>query len=386
MQAARPRPTVALLPVSIPADGLSADRRELLLQVRLVASAATPFPPAGGSPGSSPALSLALEHPATGESVRLCYAWDDRNGTAQPCGEPWGPSPYTVSVEQFAHDGPGQVPALAAPTPARSVMLLMDQSARVERLDPARRRSFAARRFVERITTQPGSDGVSLQGFARDRAGGSAPALLPQQPLWSPLDPAYSTDADILGATILDLEPRVGGAAPVYDALVAALAAITTRAPAGNRALVAVLGGDDDSIPSGATRVARLATLRRLRDEGGVLPVLINAAADTDSAARMGIADIAAALRAPVIGLGPRIGPSREPQAWSAGIHAALQLAAELAEGAPLPSITATFRVKTSAATGFVQGATLRGTIIAEGDICPMGCHETPVEFVVEIP
>lgn len=389
LQAARPRPTVALLPVSIPAGGLSADRRELLLQVRLVAAADTPFPPAqeGGEPGAtSPGLTLNLQDPATGKGENLCYAWRNSGGKVPACANPSGPSPYTVAVDQLAYDETGQVPTLVAPTPARSVMLLMDQSGRVEALDPARRRSFAARRFVERITSLQDVAGVSLQGYAKDRPSPPAPALLPRQPLWSPLGHAYSLDPLVLGAAIQDLEPRLGGAAPVHEALMAALASIAAGGPQGNRALVAVLGGDDDSIADGSTRAANLETLRRMRDGGGVLPVLINAARLSEPIARQGIAEIAAALRAPVVVPGTRLGPDREPQPWSAGIHAALQLAADLAAGSPLPTLTTTFRVRTSAAAGFAPGTTLRGTVFAESEICPLGCSTIPVEFVATIP
>jgi hypothetical protein len=202
--------------------------------------------------------------------------------------------------------------------------------------------------------------------------------------LWSPLGTGdASVDPVVLSSAIQDLEPLLGGGAPVYRALDAAFALLAARAP-GSKALVAVLGGSDDTIAAGSARDATLTALRRARDAAGVLPILVDASADgKDSAA---IAELAAALRAPVIALPFRPGPEREPQPWSGGIYSALQLAAELVDGAPLRSLTATFRVKTYAPSGFVSGTTLRGTIITENDLCPMGCGEVAQEFVVSIP
>jgi len=132
-------------------------------------------------------------------------------------------------------------------------------------------------------------------------------------------------------------------------------------------------GGSDDTVAAGSAR-----------DATGVLPILVDASADRNEGAA--IAELAAALRAPVVALPSRQGPEREPQLWSGGIYSALQLAAELLDGAPVRSLTATFRVKTLAPSGFVSGTTLRGTIITENDSCPMGCGEVMQEFVVIIP
>ena len=123
MPAGRPRPTVALLPVSIKPGSVSDDRSELTLEVTLVASSAAPFTPAGYgdySSQSTPALGLALGQWDKDEQ-RQCFVWLDRIRTEPSCGTPWGSeSPYTVSVERFTYDRRlREVPdAVAAEEPA----------------------------------------------------------------------------------------------------------------------------------------------------------------------------------------------------------------------------------------------------------------------------
>ena len=122
MPADRPRPTVALLPVSIKPGSVSDDRSELTLEVTLVASSAAPFTPAGYgdySSQSTPALGLALGQWDKDEQ-RQCFVWLDRIRTEPSCGTPWGSeSPYTVSVERFTYDRNGTVPRLGTQGPAQ---------------------------------------------------------------------------------------------------------------------------------------------------------------------------------------------------------------------------------------------------------------------------
>lgn len=102
----------------------------------------------------------------------------------------------------------------------------------------------------------------------------------------------------------------------------------------------------------------------------------------------MALADLAAALRAPAISLGVTTKPVSGfyAQTWMAGMYGALDLAADLLDASPLPSLSAVFRVRANQPDAFPAGATLRGAIFIESDICPMGCWEIPLEFAVEVP
>jgi hypothetical protein len=387
LQAGRPRPTVALLPVSIAPGSVSADRSELTLEVTVVASAAAPFAPAGPSdysPAATPAMALAFDD-WTLYGGRECYVWLDRTRTVPSC-EPWGDR-YAVAIEEFTYDAAGSVPRLAAPGPAASAMLVMDQSARVSRLDPGARRSFAARQLIARAVTGSAPQTLSVAGFA---GGGNGAAALPEQPLWVPRGSGtvFSTDRAALEAAVGVLEPLVGGSAPVFDALEAAFTLTATNAPPGNRSVIALLGGGDGGARSDSARREELAALRRQRDDAGIQAIVIAAAPDEQRGEHLALADLAAALRAPAISLGVSMqtGSGFYSQTWTAGLYAALDLAADLVNGSPLPSLSAAFRVKANQPNAFPAGATLRGAIFIESDICPMGCWEIPLEFAVEIP
>lgn len=385
-----PQPTLALLPVEIPRGSVNPDRNELTLQVTVVASPTAPFVLAGYgdySPASTPSLGLELGENAN-DSRRECYVWLDRRRTAPTCGTTWGTSPYTVSVEQFRYDvaGPGPLPTSAL---AQSTMLVIDQSGRVSTLDPGAFRSYAARRFIERIIGPGEPKTVSIAGFAGSGGNPATPFSLPSQPLWVPsgTGTVFTANDVILKSNVGVLEPLVGGSAPLFDALEAAVALTAVAAPPGDRTVVALLGGGDDRELTAAERDRALASLRRQRDDTGVRAILIDAAPTMPLAEHREIAGLAAALRAPTISLGAAMDERQFfAKTWASGSLAALDLAADLTKGSHLPTLSAAFRVRANAAGAFPSGAILRGVLYVESDICPMGCSEIPLAFAVEIP
>jgi hypothetical protein len=359
VQPGRALPTVALLPVSIPSASISADRSELTLKVAIVSSRAAAFVPAnpGTDPTGFPFLGLTLEG-----------------------------VPGTVSMEQRDYDQP-TVPPLVVPAVPGSAMLLLDQSERVSSLDANSRRSFAAREFIRRAVGSTEPYRVSVAGLAGTSGTTTAP-LLPEQPIWSPLgvDTAFSTDRVLLETAVADLEPLVGGSAPVFEGLRAALALTAGRAPPGNRTIVALLGGADDGEMSESSRASALASLRRQREESGTEVVLIVGAPLEQTTDRRGLAELSAALQAPAVSLGiPWTGwPFGQP--WASGSYGALDLAVDLMDGLALPTLSADFRITTAAPGTFLAGATLRGTVYIESEPCPFDCQYLPLEFAVEIP
>lgn len=391
LPAHRPSPTVALLPVSIPPGSISADRSELTLQVTLVASALRPFLYADGvsiSPPGPPTLGFEVWRSDPGVNGEgglekgVCRVWRDPSTADSSCGTPVGESLYTVSVLEFSHAAAGTIPLLAAPGPAQSAMLVMDQSGRVPALDAHFRRSFAARQFIARELGLRQPKSLSIAGLAGDGMAAATTALLPELPLWLPLGAgaAFSTDRPTLEAAVGMLEPLTGGSAPVFEALRAAFTLTAAEAPPGNRAVVAFLGGGDDTEMSESTRQEALAALRRQRDDAGIQAILIAGAPFEQPDERQELAELSAALRAPAISLG-------EPATWTSGSFAALDLAADLMDGLPLPTLSAVFRVKANAPGAFPAGTTLHGMLYLEStNFCDWGCRELPVEFAVEIP
>ena len=386
----RPRPTVALLPVEVPPNSVTDDRSALTLHVALVASPAAPFVPAGYgdfSTGATPALGLELGDDAD-DSRRECYLWLDQRNTVPGCGAESIPSLYTVSVEHFSYSAVGTAAPPNPQAPPARTMLLLDQSRRVAALDPGAFRSFAARRFIEHLLRAAVPGDLAIAGFAGDAGDAATPALLPDRPLSAPLGASapFSSDEGLLKSAVGVLEPLVGGSAAVFDGVAAAVSLTAMASAPGNRTVVVILGGGDDREMSAPDRAQALASLRRQRDDTAVRSILLDGSPQGSRVDHRDIADLAAALRAPTISLGvARNERDFYLQSWASGANSALDLAADLVEEKPLPTLSAAFRVK-SGAGAFPSGATLRGVLYVESDNCPMGCWEIPVAFSVIIP
>ena len=365
--------TVALHPVTVVAGSTSADGTELELHVAIVASEKARFMPSsyGSYAASQPTPYLRLDD---------CIVWLDSLRTTPTCVYE---SSGRVAATDFSFDPVGTPAAPAARGPY-SALLLLDQSRRVADYDPYDLRTLAAKHFIRRARSSTQADLVAVAGFAGQGGDASWPPLLQQLPLWAPPHTAtvFSADRFAQEAAVDTLRPLVGGTAPVFDALGAALTLTAAQAPTtGRRAIVALLGGGDDSGLSESQRHAALVSLRQQQADTGIQVVLIAGRLDGDSVQRKNLAELAAALRAPIIYSG-------YPKDWREtgdGLYLALDLAADLLAGSALPSVEAVFRMKSDQPGGFQSGPTLHGTLWIESDLCPMGCAELPLEFAVDI-
>ncbi len=365
--------TVALHPVTVVAGSTSADGTELELHVAIVASEKSRFVPSsyGSYAASQPTPYLRLDD---------CIVWLDSLRTTPTCVYE---SSGRVAAAEFSFDPVGTPGASAARGPY-SALLLLDQSRRVADYDPYDLRTLAAKHFIRRARSSSQADMVAVAGFAGQGGDASWPPLLQQLPLWAPSHTATVFSADRLAqeAAVDTLRPLVGGTAPVFVALGAALTLTAAQAPAtGRRAIVALLGGGDDSGLSESQRQAALASLRQQQADTGIQVVLIAGRLDGDSVERRNLAELAAALRAPII----YSGYPRDWRETGDGLYLALDLAADLLAGSALPSVAAVFRLKSDQPGGFQSGPALHGTLWIESDLCPMGCAELPLEFAVDI-
>jgi len=340
--------TVALLPVTVPAESINADRTELELHVAIVASEKARFEPSsyGSYATSQPTPYLRLDD---------CIVLLDSLRTTPACVYQ---SSGRVTATGFSFDPVG-TPAPPAARKPYSALLLLDQSRRVADCDPYGLRTLAAKHFIRRARPDVQADLIAVAGFAGPGGDTSQPPLLQHLPLWAP--------------------PQ---AATVFDALAAALTLTAAQAPATGRcAIVALLGGGDDSGLSESQRQAALASLSQQQADTGIQVVLIAGRLDANSMERKNLAELASALRAPVIYAG-------YPKDWREngdGLYSALDLASDLLAGSALPSVAAVFRMKSDQPGGYQSGPTLRGTLWIESDVCPMGCGELPLEFAVDI-
>ena len=347
--------TVALLPVSIPRDSISADRTELDLHVTVVSSPSKPFDMAGfDTDAITPLLSLNecvvyLKTPS--ESPRCVY------------GESW-PKVRTFEYLPF---GPPQWHTATSPTAA---LLLVEQSQRAMRLDRHGLRWRAARNFV-RISTATAA--VSFGGQATDPAW--APLLLP--PILFPPDRGVQESA------IHSVQGEYGGYAPVHEALQSALALMRAESPAQFRpAIVALLFGSNDPGLSGPARQAALAALRQQQRETGIQSIVVASRMQDESTDHGELAELASALGAPLILAG-----RPETSIYSGdGTWLALDLAARLLAAERLPMMRAVFRLRAAEGTTFVAGSRLAGTVGVDIPPCSFGCDELRFHYSVEIP
>jgi hypothetical protein len=373
---------VALLPVTASAGSISADRAELELHVSIVASEKARFEPSSyGSYGSYDSNgSYAASQPTPYLRLDDCIVWLDSLRTTPACVYK---SSGRVTATDYSFDPVG----IQAPPATRgpySALLLLDQSRRAAEYDPYGLLTLAAKHFIRRARSSTQADLIAVAGFAGQGGDASWPPLLQQLPLWAPPHAAtvFSADPFAQEAAADTLRPLVGGSAPVFAALRAAMTLTAAQAPAtGRRAIVAMLGGGDDSGLSESQRQAALASLRQQQVDTGIQVVLIAGRLDSDSMERKNLAELASALRAPIIYAG-------YPKDWREngdGLYSALDLASDLLAGSALPSVEAVFRMKTDQPGGFQSGSALHRTLWIESDVCPMGCGELPLEFAVDI-
>jgi hypothetical protein len=320
-------------------------------------------------------LALPALDPASGHYT--CYA-----SAAGPC--PFydqvlwtdASPPYAATVTQFNFD-PQHVPDGAAGQ-STATLLLLDQSARIKVRNPpehvATRRS-AAQHFgwsVWRNLDGPLFHQVAVAGFAGPGGDPALPLRLPATPVWAPQGgPAFSAEAPVLESAIDTLVPLVGGSAPVFEALQAAISATASHVPASRRAVVAWLGGGDESGLSAQQQQQVLAALRQQQTDTGVQVMLIDNG-NPDAAQLAAITELASALRAPRI------------RGEASG---AAELAARLLSGGKVPVLNIVFRLQAPPGT-FQAGTKLHGMLSAvdryEGPIG--GWAEIYLPFAAEIP
>ena len=374
--------TVALFPVTVPAGGVSADRTELDLHVHLVGSAMAPF--AGSNFRSYP---IWPPFETWSPVVRLgdCSVWlgSDLVWPRPPCGKSSGLPVMQVDFD-FSLAGMPSPPLAQGPY---SALLLLEQSKRVADYDPYGMRNRAVKHFIRRGRSIPQPDLIGVAGFAGVSADATSQPLLQTLPLWAPANAVNLFSGDVLDqeAAVDVLRPLIGGNAPLFDALRVAMALTSARAPAtGRRVIVALLGGGDDSGLSAAERVAALTSLRQQQADTGIEVVLIAYRLESDSVERENLAELAAALHAPIIYAGfPR------DSGWRAdGLYEALDLASDLLSGSALPTLNAVYRMKSDQPGGFRADSILHDSVFMESGLCEWdwGCSILPLQFAVEVP
>lgn len=284
----RAAPALAMLTASLVENPVGTDRKNVQLRVRYQTNLA-------------PSISF---------HAGVYGLWRDAQGK----------QPARLADEAFqSRDDVSSLLASPAGSGAYDAVLLLDQGERIIEADYYGLRYYAARHFIGRARAD---DQVSVAGFAGQQATGS-PALLPQLPLWIP---GGSADAGITS-----LEALTGGSSPVFDALQAAIALAASQAsPARTGAVVAYLGGGDDSGLSSAEHQQRIDSLRTQLAVTGVRLILIaaNPRQGGEATPQRDVMELASALQVPFItdGESTWYGQGNDP-------YSAMELAADLLAG-----------------------------------------------------
>lgn len=360
---------VALLPPRIVEADLNADRTELRLHTQVIAARPPGFVMDG------------FTHP----HLRLneCWVRIPTGSTTPICDYS---SARGIAVMSYSHETEGA--AVSGMDGAGATMLLIDQSLGTSRYDPHDIRWMAARRFLQVVGEAPAASShpIVVAGFNDVGLPGSWSPLLLPSPAWDMVDPAgaFHVPQPVRDATLEELRGLGGGTAATLAVFTRAFELMQQHAPPGQRVLVALISAPDEHLSQAVSDAAQLAALAQAQSEAGVRSILITARLAESSPARATLADLAAALDTPLIVAG-------YPDEWYEGhskdhLYGALQFAGQIAAGAGLPAIKATFRVQAEPGTRFEAGTMFRGTLFVSSDICPMGCGELPLVFSARIP
>ena len=260
------------------------------------------------------------------------------------------------------------------PTPV-STALLLDQSSDVIGSDPADRRLFAAKYFLNSATT---SSPMLLAAYAADSPATGQVALLPQKPVTIfPLENPYFTFTPREYFPTVDLLATLeGGSAPLYTAI-DRLLDVVGFGPMGpgtpTTAIVVITDGNDDTCGSRTEcQKVRDALIEKSRLSGVAIVTV-------------GLADAKGGADRESLGLLTG-GTSHGAAFWASDPK---QLAPILGSVGEFLSDTkrilkADFRVRSPIAGAFAPGRTVLGQVRLE--VCPFDCFYTDIPFVVRVP
>ena len=365
---ARPtaKATGGIARTSVPAGGVSSDGRTLEFSLQIVQ-----VPNSDG------------EYWAWGPEAVRVVACNPDSGNDLPLLQPDCVSGLDGFDASYAAAGTGAALSVATVEalngtnqPASvSTALLLDQSSDVIASDPADRRLFAAKYFLNSATT---SSPMLLAAYAADNPATGQVALLPQKPvtIFPVENPFFTYTPRAYFPTVDLLATLEGGSAPLYAAI-DRLLDVAGNGPMGTgtdtTAIVVITDGHDDTCGSRAQcQKVRDALVQKSRNYGVAIVTvgLANAKGQADRES-----------------LGLLTGGTAHGAAfWASDPN---QLAPILGSVGEFLSDTkrilkADFRIQSPVVGAFASGRTVIGQVSLE--VCPFNCNYTVIPFVVQIP
>jgi hypothetical protein len=279
----------------------------------------------------------------------------------------------------------GMVREIERPALPSAVGLLIDQSdaGLSPDLAPNDSRLFAAKVFADALLPDTR---LALAGFASDEPSGSS-SRLPQRPVtFFPVEsPGFLTSRSQAFEVLHDLSGLVGGGAPLYDAVAAALDFMAARTPHDlQRALVVLADGADSTCGTPARCAERRRGIaRQARDAGiRIFFVAVDVEGDCQDPTWNHCIEFRARdhmrLLAREAGSPLAVGPG--------SFHSPLVLARQWLSG---PMMVQDIRVRLTSDTpgAFAPGAVVMGELSGVNPSqCPMDCWVHLLPFRVEIP
>lgn len=285
-----------------------------------------------------------------------------------------GSSDWALSLTRMPEPTPGYG-GLGEPlaVPFRTI-LLVDQGEHVIEDDPGNDRLFAARYFLNYVDSAHFS--AMLGAFATDRPGGTGPALVPQKPLsvFPEGGASFGHDRQGFFATLEELSTLEGGASPLFAAIDRAIDLQVAGGGDGNRSVVVITNGRDETCGSpSACAAVRDALIRKSRDTG-VSIVTVGYGSETQPADTATLALLAQG--AP----GGAFFWTTEGDQLAPALRTVRKYLAYLKKTAVV-----TFRIESPVAGAFASGRTVLGSV-RHVYACWDECYEAPIPFAVTIP
>ncbi len=256
-------------------------------------------------------------------------------------------------------------------------VLLVEQSSDFATADPADRRLFAAKYFLSQATDRgAGLQGALFGAFAADQTSSGRLSALPQKPvtLFPVENPKLVTNGRGYSATVDSLSVLEGGVPALLPAIDRAVDFFAQNAGTGDRAIVVITSGADETCGTRAECLRRLEAVAAKSNANRVRIVTVGVATATGGVdhGMLGLLSQAYAHGGATFWL-------TDPNQMAAAMADAYSLL-----GAYKPFVRARFRIESPTAGAFASGRTVLGRV--KFLACPWDCEFVTVPFAAKIP
>lgn len=256
-------------------------------------------------------------------------------------------------------------------------VVLVEQSSDFATGDPADRRLFAAKYFLSHATDRgAGLHGALFGAFAADQVSSGRLSALPQKPvtLFPVENPQFVTNGRGYSSTVDSLDVLEGGVPALLPAIDRAVDFLAQNAWAGDRAIVVITSGGDETCGTGAECLRRLEAVAAKSNANRVRIVTVGLATGTGGVDH----GLLSLLSQAYTHGGATFGLAHPNQMAAAMVDAYSFL------GGYKPFVRARFRIESPTAGAFASGRTVLGRV--KFLACPWDCEFVTVPFAAKIP